>query len=192
MRDSPSKPVDSDKLSVQHSVGETIPAFCQPSEDGGESSPAVQAEHTGDVLPYDPFGAKAASKETKFERQVTTLVIHTFSESGDAERLAGSSADENIDSCILPRFDSGEIAVQWHARIMMLENGTRELVDLGKERGFPAERMPRNRCSLDAATYGPVNHASSFTSVPARTLANATTLYVGGFVIDREPGTIGR
>ena len=131
LRHSPSKAVHSHKLSVQHSVGETIPAFCQPSEDGGESSPAVQREHTGDVLPYDPLGAKAPSKATKFERQVATLIIQSRSETRDREGLARGSPDENIDSCIVALADGCEIPVKRNVWVMVLQYGARKRINLG-------------------------------------------------------------
>jgi hypothetical protein len=117
-------------LSVQHSVGETIPAFCQPSEDGGESSPAVHREHTGDILPYDPAGAKTPSQETKFEGQVAALVAQASAEAGDREGLARGASDENIDSCIVAPCNRGEISVQGDVRIVVREHRPRERIDL--------------------------------------------------------------
>jgi hypothetical protein len=134
--------VHSDILSVEHSVGETIPALCQPAEDGAESPSSVQRQDAGDVLPSDPTGAKAASKAAKLERQVATVVIEPTTESRDAERLARGSTDEKIDSCILSLSDRGEIAMARDLWVVMRKHGSGEWFDLREESRLPAQWLP--------------------------------------------------
>jgi hypothetical protein len=46
----------SEVLSVQDSVGEPIPEFPQPSEEGSKRPSAVDRQDAGDVLPHHPCG----------------------------------------------------------------------------------------------------------------------------------------
>jgi hypothetical protein len=70
-------------LSVQNSVGEPIPEFDQPSEEGAKVQSSIRRQHAGDVLPHHPSGACAIKKPEKLERQLTALIIHSASKAGD-------------------------------------------------------------------------------------------------------------
>jgi hypothetical protein len=85
LRDSPAKPVNSDELSVKNSVGEPIPEFRQPSEEGSKIFSFVRRQDAGDVLPNHPSGPKAIKHAKIDERQVATRIRHSFSEPSDAE-----------------------------------------------------------------------------------------------------------
>jgi hypothetical protein len=74
---------NSEELSVQHSVGEPIPEFDQPSEDGSKVPSSVRGQDAGDVLPYHPSGPCPISKPEKLECQVATLVSQSASKAGD-------------------------------------------------------------------------------------------------------------
>jgi hypothetical protein len=119
-----------------------IPAFDQPSEDGGEGLSTIQGAHTGDVLPNNPAGPCAASKAAKFERQVTTVIIQSTPESRDGEGLAGSSSNEKVNWAGLPSFDFREIAKVPDSWPSMRQNCTGKFIDFSEGRRFPSKRMP--------------------------------------------------
>jgi hypothetical protein len=75
----------SEELSVQNSVGEPIPEFCQHPEEGTKIASSIGRQDSGDVLPNQPLGAIAFSNGAKGEHEVATRVIQSLSESGDAE-----------------------------------------------------------------------------------------------------------
>jgi hypothetical protein len=141
---------NSEELSVQNAVGEPIPEFRQPSEEGAKVPSAVRRQDSGDVLPYQPSGPCAISKPEVFEGQVATLVSQSASKAGDREGLAGRSSDKKVNWAILIGSDRGEIAVTGRVRIMVLEQGARERLDLAIRSGFPSERMPGDGCGLNA------------------------------------------
>jgi hypothetical protein len=68
---------DSEKLSVQYSVGEPIPELAQRSEDGAKVPSAIAREDSGDVLPDDEPRPTPSSKSEKFEGQVTAIVFES-------------------------------------------------------------------------------------------------------------------
>jgi hypothetical protein len=74
---------NSEVLSVQDSVGEPIPEFDQPSEEGTKVPSSARRQDAGDVLPHHPSGACAIKKPEKLERQLAALVIHSASKAGD-------------------------------------------------------------------------------------------------------------
>jgi len=70
----PFQAVHSDVLSVQHAVGEPIPEFCQPSEEGAKVPSSAAGQDTGDVLPYHPTGPIAVNQSKKDEGEVPTRI----------------------------------------------------------------------------------------------------------------------
>jgi hypothetical protein len=88
-------------LSVQDSPGVPIPEFFQPSEEGSKVPSAARRQDTGDVLPDHPLGPQVTSNSKKLKGQVATRVIHSCSESGDAEGLAGRSGAEKVNWSML-------------------------------------------------------------------------------------------
>ena len=117
-------------------------------------------EDAGDILPNKPAGAQSFSQPKILKGQVAALVCQSAPESRDTERLAGGSANKNVNWFILPCLDGGEIAVQRHVRVMVLQDRARKGVNLGQERRAPPERMPCDRCGLDAAANGTVDQDS--------------------------------
>ena len=93
------------------------------------------------------------SKSAKFERKVTTVVVQTASEAGDAEGLAGCSADEEVDVSIFVFLNRCEVAVQWHVGVAVLKHGAGELFNLRKEGGLPPHVMPCGGGGLYAAAH---------------------------------------
>jgi len=53
-----------------------------------------------------------------------------------------------------------EVPVVRHVREPFVENRARERLDLGEPCRLPSERMPRDRCGLDAAAYASIPHVS--------------------------------
>jgi hypothetical protein len=109
----------SEVLSVKHSVGPPIPEFDHAPKYGTKVPSSVAGQDPGDVLPNHPSGPLSVSKPKKLKDQVATVVIQSASQAGDAERLAGGSSDKKVNCCILICSYGGEIAVQWHAWIVM-------------------------------------------------------------------------
>jgi hypothetical protein len=70
-------------LSVKNSVGEPIPEFDQPSENGTKVPSFSRRQDAGDVLPNQPFGAQALSQLKILKRQVATPVSQSASEASD-------------------------------------------------------------------------------------------------------------
>jgi hypothetical protein len=100
----------------------------------------------------------ALSKSAKLEGEVTTLVIQSASETGDAERLAGCAADEEVDFAILIFLNSREIAMQRDFRVVVFKDGAWKRLNLREERRLPAHVMPSGGGGLDAAAYRPISH----------------------------------
>jgi hypothetical protein len=141
---------NSKELSVKHSVGEPIPEFCQPSENGTKVPSSVRRQDAGDVLPHQPSGARAVSKLKKLECQVATVVGQPASKSSDRERLAGGSSDKKVNWAILIGSDGREVAMKGNIRIVMGQDGSRECLDFAKRCRPPSERMPRDSRRFDA------------------------------------------
>jgi hypothetical protein len=101
------------------------------------------------------------SKPKKLKGQVAALIIQTASQSCDAEGLTGGSADKKVNWPILIGSNRGEVAMKRRFGIVVRQHGAGERLNLAKESGLPAKRMPSNGRSLDARTDGTVNHAAS-------------------------------
>jgi len=142
---------NSEVLSVKNPVGEPIPEFCQPPEEGPKSPSSVDGQDTGDVLPKNPLGAILPSDCKIREHEVSSWVSKSLSKPRDAEALAGGSSDENIESWdIFPLLELRDVAQVGHVGIVMRENRAGELLDLGHADAFPSEGMPCDRGRLDA------------------------------------------
>jgi len=102
-----------------------------------------------DVFPDQEAGLKSASKRTKFKGQVATRVIHSEALAGDREGLAGGSSDKKVNWADIRSLYLGEVAQIGHMRVMVLEHGTWERLDLGERNGRPAQRMPSCGGSFD-------------------------------------------
>jgi hypothetical protein len=140
----------SDILSVKNAVGEPIPEFRQPSEEGSKVPAFVTRQDTGDVFPNHPVGAKSVKNTKIDEGEVSTRVSQAFSEAGDTERLAWRSSDKKIESCVWPVFELCDVAKVRRLRVMMRKHGRWKRIDLGNSIGIPSERMPSDTCSFDS------------------------------------------
>jgi hypothetical protein len=188
LRDSPSKPVHSDILSVKHSPCEAIGAI--DPRDNARSSPAaggdldsssgeesqnrrkcsssVVRKDAADVLPDHPRGPISPSNRSIDERQVATRIIQSSAEPGDGVGLARRSAGENIDVCIIgPLLESGRVAEVRDARVSVGEDGGREVwpafvfvfgVVLREGDRGPAQRAPCLRLRRDPGADAEVPH----------------------------------
>jgi hypothetical protein len=114
---------NSEVLSVKNSIGEPIPEFRQPPEEGAKSPSVVNRQDSGHVLPNHPLGASSFNERKIDQREVATWVVQSRSETGDAEGLAGSSSDENIDICMGPTPEVVEVTEVRHAGVALLEHG---------------------------------------------------------------------
>lgn len=84
-------------LSVKHSPRRMIPAFVHESEEGGEITASVRGKKSGDILEYEPAGAKSSNHAKGDEGQVSAGVVHSEPFAGDAEGLAGRSENKKVD-----------------------------------------------------------------------------------------------
>ena len=115
----------SEILSVQNSVGEPIPEFDQAPEDGTKVPSASRRQDSRDVLPNQPLGPCSLSKAKKLEGQVATAICQPSSESGDAETLAGRTADKKVNwfaGWVIANSDRGEIAKVRNTRPSMSQD----------------------------------------------------------------------
>jgi hypothetical protein len=136
--------------SVKHSIGYAIPEFDHAPDNGSKVPSAVRRQDAGDVLPNQPSGPEAVSQPKIFEGQVTTVIVQSASETGDAERLARCASDQKVDWVIFSGLDRGEVAMERGLRVMVGEDRARERLDLRQEGRAPPEGLPRDRCGFDA------------------------------------------
>jgi hypothetical protein len=106
-------------LSVKNSVGEPIPEFPQDSEQGSKSPSSVDRQDAGDVLPYQPSGPETSSQVSILGGELTTFAVHSRSQAGNAEVLAGGSSNKNVNCSIFVSYNPGEIAGVGHIGIVM-------------------------------------------------------------------------
>jgi hypothetical protein len=151
---------NSEVLSVKNSVCEPIPEFPQHPEKGSKRSSTINRQDAGDVLPYQPSGPQSPSKMSELDRELTTLAIHSGSETGDAEILARCSSDQKVDCSILVNSDRSEIADVRYFGIVVLQNRRREWFDLGEANRLPSKRMPCHSGRAQSGTHVDVVHST--------------------------------
>lgn len=149
---------NSEVLSVENAVGEPIPEFCHPSEDGSKVPSSVRRQDTGDVLPYQPSGPCAISKAEIFEGQVATVVSQSASKASDAEGLAGGASDKKVNWSIFGSLDLGEVADERGVGVVVGQHGAGRGFDLGITKRLPAKRLPCRGRRADAAAHIDVAH----------------------------------
>jgi hypothetical protein len=86
----------SEKLSVQRPIGPPVPEFFQRPEEGAKVSSSITRQHSGDVLPDNPSRSETLNDANKCKHDVPSRVVDPFSQSGEAEGLAGSSASDKV------------------------------------------------------------------------------------------------
>jgi len=87
----------SEILSVKKSVGEPIPEFAQPCEEGSKIPSSVRRQDAGDVFPNQPLGPISVSNRKVGKHEVATRVSQSCSKSCDAKTLAWGSSHKNVD-----------------------------------------------------------------------------------------------
>jgi hypothetical protein len=138
-------------LSVENSVSDPIPEFPHESEKGSKRPSVVNRQDARDVLPSEPSGPDSANKISELDCELTTVSVHSFSETGDAEILTRCSSDHKVDCSILIPLNVPEIPGIDHAPVMVFEHGRGEFFNLGERSRFPPKRMPRDGGRFDAA-----------------------------------------
>ncbi|ARI02411.1 hypothetical protein NH44784_008871 [Achromobacter xylosoxidans NH44784-1996] len=92
--------------------------------------------------------------------QGAARVIQPAPRAGNAERLAGRAADQDVrrrhGAGAHLAGDRSHVAQVGHAGVTVGEHGARERLDLGEPRGFEAEGLPGEAHGLDAATHAAV------------------------------------
>ena len=79
----------SEVLSVKNPVGEPIPEFCQPSEEGAKRPSIIRRQDTGDILPNDPAWLRSRSQAKELKCEVPSIASNSRAKSGDGKVLAG-------------------------------------------------------------------------------------------------------
>src|SRR3546814_13414364 len=74
-------------LSVKHSVGEPIPEFDQPPEEGSKIPSAVRRQDAGDVLPNQPLGPIAVSHCKIDKGEVAAWIGKSLAERSEERRV---------------------------------------------------------------------------------------------------------
>jgi hypothetical protein len=133
---------DSEKLSVQHSVGEPIPEFRQTPEEGAERPSLVNRQGAGDVFPDNPPRRKCSSQSKELQRQASSSVGKTLSDSSDGEGLAWSPSDEKVNwslavDCMRRVDEAREVAIVLDLGVVMRKHRARERLDFREPRRFP-------------------------------------------------------
>jgi hypothetical protein len=152
---------DSEELSVQHSLGATVPEVRQRPEDGTKVPPAVRRQNTRDVFPDDPSRPQSASKLAKLDGQLATRIIQAASSSSNGERGTWRSTHENVDCAGAP-INPREVAKVLNVRVVVRQQSRTERVDLGKPRGPESERLPCDGRRFDPRANRTVRHCFSY------------------------------
>ena len=185
LRDRPWKLLNSGILSVKHSPthaeasgGSREESGLLPSsswdgdppsgeqrQEGGKIASGTARKYSGDIFPDHPAGACAKSQSCKLKREAASVILESFPQPRDAERLARRSANEQVDiPLVVLGHDLGEVAEVRYVREPLGEDGGGEPLYLRHEGAMPSERPPCDGGSLDAAAYASVSHFVSFAS----------------------------
>ena len=129
-----------------------------------EVSALVVRDGTFDIFPNEPSGLEVFEDADELESKGASFVVKASPFSCDAERLAGSSAHEKIESCSIEIFlcNVANVFVVCDGGVMMSEHGASvsievillfilSMVNLCKAYGLPTEMMPCCRSGFDAA-----------------------------------------
>ena len=147
---------DSEELSVKHSPCEMIPALGQRPDECPEVPSAVSRKSSGDIFPDDPHRENFRNNADKVHGQSATFIGKPTAFSCDAESLAGSPADHNVNCSKVPPLKLCHVAIVRHGRKAMRQNGGRKLLNFAEADRFPAKRPPCHAGGLDARTQGQI------------------------------------
>ena len=159
----------SEVLSVQHPVGDAIPAFNQPPEEGTKRPSSSLRQDTGDVLPDEPARSESRCQSDIAEGEPPARVIQALSKSGDGETLARRAADEEVEG---------------HAGSVGTEAGS--ILFMSPRFGTPGCRAARRReqngstSANHAGTHPSSPHATDAPSMPEQSEANVKGREGGG------------
>jgi hypothetical protein len=117
---------NSEELSVKNPVGEPIPAFCQPPEEGSKIPPSTGGQDTRDVFPDHPSGSKPPSNCQIDEHEVASRIIESLSESRDAEALTGGAANEKVNCSNVPLLKLCHVAEVRNVGVVVRQDSARE------------------------------------------------------------------
>jgi hypothetical protein len=92
------------------------------------------------------------------EREISSGISHSFSQPGDAERLAWGSSDKHPKRFNVPSFMVRDVAMVPHIRVMVRENARGEFFDFGEADRLPAKRMPGDGGGFDAGADTEIFH----------------------------------
>lgn len=117
-----------------------------------------------DIFPNEPTGLEVFEDADVLESEGASFVVEASPFSCDAERLAGSSAHEKIESCSIEIFlcNVANVFVVCDGGVMMSEHGASvsikvillfilSMVNLCKAYGLPTEMVPCCGSGFDAA-----------------------------------------
>jgi hypothetical protein len=155
---------NSKELCVQDSVGPPIPDLPQRPEEGTKIPSGSAGQDAGDVFPDNPFRLVSVCNSEVGEHEVATRISQSFSESGNAEALAGSPADEDVWFIVTPLGREGHVTEVLHRRVVMGKHRRWELVDFGERQRPEAKRRPRYRRGFYPAANTEILHPTPFSN----------------------------
>jgi hypothetical protein len=86
----------SNALRVEGPIGPLVPEFSQRPEDGSKIPSSVRRQNTGDVFPQEPLDLEVVREREEREREVSSGVCETFSETGNGEGDARRASDQKV------------------------------------------------------------------------------------------------
>lgn len=129
-----------------------------------EVSAFVVRDCTFDIFPNEPTGLEVFEDADELESEGASFIVEASPFSCDAERLAGSSAHEKIESCSIDIFlcNVANVFVVCDGGVMMSEHSASvsikvillfilSMVNLCEAYGLPTEMMPGSGSGFDAA-----------------------------------------
>jgi hypothetical protein len=178
----------SDILSVQRAVGPPIPEFFQPPEEGSKCPSSVRRKEAGDVFVDEPTRPQDTSQLKEGKSEVSSGTFNACAEARDREVLAGATSDEEVDGRgtmhLMVRVEhGGEVAIVGDVGEPLLEHGARVRLDFSEPRRLETERLPRDRCCLDARANASVPHAV----LPPAVSPLALVTYLNGACLSSLP-----
>jgi hypothetical protein len=144
----------SEILSVQHPPGEPIPEFCQRPKEGSQRPSSVRRQDTGDVFPNKPLRLKYADQTAELQRERTSVALDSGAEAGNREILTRGSSDEDVNRGVVDGVrgvnELSKIAIVRYSGKAVGKQSRSKRIYFAEPRRFPPQRLPCNRCSLNA------------------------------------------
>ena len=148
----------SETAGIKHSPCEVIPAGIQRPDECPEVPSPRNGKHAGHVFPDNPPGTVCGDNMDETQGQSAAIAGQSGAFSGDAEILAGCSADNEINHSTAISVDVRHVPKVRDVGKAPLKQRTGKGINLGKSLSHPAERLPGHAGRLDAGAEGQIAH----------------------------------